>query len=90
MPKCCWLSQPEEGYTAKRIQSMYGTSERTINFKNPIPVYITYQTAFVDDAGKPQVRADIYGLDRDTLNILRDRRARRPRSRGTTTRAASR
>ena len=69
------VSQPEEKYTAARIRSMYGTSERTINFKRPIPVYITYQTAFADDAGKPQTRADIYGLDRDLLNILRgDRR----------------
>jgi hypothetical protein len=54
---------------------MYGSTERTINFKHPIPVYITYQTAFVDDAGKAQARADIYNLDRDTLNILHgDRR----------------
>ena len=47
---------------------MYGSSERSITFKHPIPVYITYQTAFTDDAGKPQARADIYGLDRDLLN----------------------
>jgi murein L,D-transpeptidase YcbB/YkuD len=65
------ISQPEEKYTAQRIASMYGSSERTINFKRPIPVYITYQTAFVDDAGKAQARADIYGLDRGLLNILR-------------------
>ena len=61
------VSQPEDKYTAARIRAMYGSSERTINFKRPIPVYITYQTAFVDDAGKPQTRADIYGLDRDLL-----------------------
>ncbi len=65
------VSQPEDKYTAKRISSMYGSNERTISFKRPIPVYITYQTAFVDDAGKLQSRADIYGLDRDLLNILR-------------------
>jgi murein L,D-transpeptidase YcbB/YkuD len=69
------VSQPEDKYTAARIKAMYGTTERTINFKQPIPVYITYQTAFADDAGRAQARADIYGLDRDTLNILRgDRR----------------
>ncbi len=45
------ISQPEEHYTSDRIRAMYGKSERTINFKRPIPVYITYQTAFVDDAG---------------------------------------
>ena len=69
------VSQPEEKYTAKRISSMYGTSERTINFKHPIPVYITYQTAFTDDAGKPQDRKDIYGLDKDVMALLHgDRR----------------
>src|SRR4029077_7438126 len=69
------VSQPEEKYTAARIKAMYGSTERTLNFKHPIPVYVTYQTAFVDDAGKAQTRADIYGLDRETLNILHgDRR----------------
>jgi L,D-transpeptidase YcbB len=69
------ISQPEERYTAQRIKAMYGSNERTINIKRPIPVYITYQTAFADDAGKAQSRADIYGLDRDILNILHgDRR----------------
>ena len=54
---------------------MYGSNERNITLKHPIPVYITYQTAFADDAGKPQTRADIYGLDRDTLKVLHgDRR----------------
>ena len=69
------VSQPEEKYTVARIRSMYGSGERTINFKRPIPVYITYQTAFADDAGKPQTRSDLYGLDRDLLNVLKgDRR----------------
>jgi murein L,D-transpeptidase YcbB/YkuD len=69
------VSQPEDKYTAKRVSSMYGDHERTITFKRPIPVYITYQTAFVDDAGKAQSRADIYGLDKDVLAVLHgDRR----------------
>ena len=69
------VSQPEDHFTAARIRSMYGSNERGITFKHPIPVYITYQTAFTDDAGKQQARADIYGLDRDTA----ERAARRPR-----------
>ena len=31
------ISQPEESYTAERIQKMYGSRERTINLKTPIP-----------------------------------------------------
>jgi murein L,D-transpeptidase YcbB/YkuD len=68
------VSQPEEHYTAAKIRSMFGSSERNIQLKNHIPVYLTYQTAFVDDSGKPQSRADIYGLDRETLAVLHDKR----------------
>jgi murein L,D-transpeptidase YcbB/YkuD len=69
------VTQPEEHYTVAKIRSMYGSTERTINLKQHIPVYITYQTAYTDDAGKVQARADIYGLDRDINNELhRDRR----------------
>src|ERR1044071_1699539 len=53
---------------------MYGTSERTINFKKPIPVYITYQTVFTDEAGHKQVRADIYNLDKDIKTIMHGER----------------
>ena len=68
------ISQPEERYTADRIQAMYGKGERTINFKKPIPVYITYQTAFVDDAGQLQARADLYGHDKEITRILHGER----------------
>jgi murein L,D-transpeptidase YcbB/YkuD len=68
------VSQPEERYTTDRIQAMYGKGERTINFKNPIPVYITYQTAFVDDAGQLQARADLYGHDKEITRILHGER----------------
>ena len=57
------VSQPQEGYTAERIRKMYGTGEIDIHLKNPIPVHITYQTAYVDDDGKLIIRDDIYGRD---------------------------
>ena len=34
-----------------------------MNLTKHIPVHITYFTAWVDDAGKLQVRADVYGHD---------------------------
>jgi murein L,D-transpeptidase YcbB/YkuD len=64
------VTQPDEHYTAAKIRSMYGHGERNITLKNPIPVYLTYQTAYADDAGKFQTRADVYGLDRDVLKEL--------------------
>jgi murein L,D-transpeptidase YcbB/YkuD len=68
------IALPNAGYTEKKIRSMYGTSEQNINFPTPIPVHITYQTAFVDDAGELQVRPDIYGIDTKTRNLIRSER----------------
>jgi hypothetical protein len=55
---------------------MYGHSEIDIKFPTPIPVNITYQTAFVDDAGKLQLRKDIYGRDATMLALLRNSRSK--------------
>ncbi len=33
-------------------------------------MYLTYQTAFVDDDGKLQLRSDVYGYDRSVLALL--------------------
>ncbi|MCX7312119.1 MAG: L,D-transpeptidase family protein [Alphaproteobacteria bacterium] len=69
------VSQPDQHFTAEKIRALYGSNERTITFKMPIPVYVTYQTAYIDDAGKPQARTDIYGLDSGVLRELHgDRR----------------
>ncbi|HET8543436.1 MAG TPA: L,D-transpeptidase family protein [Pseudolabrys sp.] len=65
------LSQPEENFTIARIRSLYGGQERTINLKQPIPVHVTYQTAFVDEQGQLNFRHDIYGLDAATLKLMR-------------------
>ncbi len=66
------ISNPKDGYTAERIQKMYGSGETNINLNTPIPVHITYQTAFVDDAGHLQLRDDVYGRDAALLPLLKD------------------
>jgi hypothetical protein len=55
---------------------MYGTGERDIHLTTPIPVHLTYQTAFVDEAGHLVVREDVYGRDSRLLAALKseDRR----------------
>jgi murein L,D-transpeptidase YcbB/YkuD len=65
------ITLPNERYTPEKIRSMYGRSEIDIKFPTPIPVNITYQTAFVDDAGKLQLRKDVYGRDAAMQAILR-------------------
>jgi murein L,D-transpeptidase YcbB/YkuD len=70
------ITAPNEHYTPDKIRSMYGHSEIDIKFPTPIPVNITYQTAFVDDAGKLQLRKDIYGRDTIMLALLRNSRSK--------------
>ena len=65
------LSQPEENFTIARVRSLYGDQEHTINLKQPIPVHLTYQTAFVGENGQLNFRHDIYGLDAATLKLMR-------------------
>jgi murein L,D-transpeptidase YcbB/YkuD len=70
------IVMPKEGYTAEKIRSMYGRSEIDLRFPTPLPVNITYQTAFVDDAGKLQIRKDIYGRDASMLALLKNGKGR--------------
>ena len=57
------IVRPHEGWTQERIKGMFGRAEQDIQFPTFIPVNLTYQTAFVDDEGKLQIRRDIYGID---------------------------
>jgi murein L,D-transpeptidase YcbB/YkuD len=66
------ITEPNEHYTPERIRSMYGTSEVDLKFPTPIPVNITYQTAFVDGAGKLEFRKDVYGRDAAMEAILKN------------------
>jgi murein L,D-transpeptidase YcbB/YkuD len=65
------LVLPKERYTEARLESMFGSSEININFPKVIPVHLTYQTAFVDEAGKLQLREDVYGRDAKMLSIIK-------------------
>jgi murein L,D-transpeptidase YcbB/YkuD len=62
---------PRGNHSVQSLQRMYGGEERQIDFQQQIPVHISYQTAFVDEAGKLQFRDDVYGLDKATLAQLR-------------------
>src|SRR6266478_6421893 len=70
------IVMPNEHYTPEKIRSMYGRSEIDLKFPTPIPVNVTYQTAFVDEAGKLQLRKDVYGRDAAMLALLRNSRSK--------------
>jgi len=71
------IELPQDHYTPAKLQGMFGSNEININFPVPIPVHLTYQTAFVDQNGKLQFREDVYGRDRRMIAILKNARERR-------------
>jgi len=70
------IALPDQKWTPEKIRGMYGHSEVDLKFPTPIPVNITYQTAFVDDAGKLQIRKDVYGRDATMIALLKGGRTR--------------
>jgi murein L,D-transpeptidase YcbB/YkuD len=68
------IERPNDGYTEDRIRRMFGNNEEDIQFPAPIPVHLTYQTAFVDDDGQLQMRSDVYGLDSRMMAMIKSER----------------
>lgn len=67
-----------EGWGRARIDSVIATGQRTVIWlETPIPVRITYATAFADNDGLLQFRRDVYGRDAVLQQVL-DREHRRP------------
>lgn len=67
------IANPGEHWTADRIRRMYGNAEQDIQFKNLIPVHLTYQTATVEN-GRLVMRRDIYGYDAKTIAAIKGER----------------
>lgn len=66
-----YLLKDQQGWDATKIsKAMSGASPATILLKKKYPVYLTYQTAWVDDEGLLQFREDIYGHDKQQAKQL--------------------
>ncbi len=62
----------EQSSTAARLEALISQEEKQIiSLPEPIPVYLLYQTAWVDGSGTLQFRDDIYGHDRRLAAALR-------------------
>jgi murein L,D-transpeptidase YcbB/YkuD len=69
------IVRPAEHWTAQRISNMFGRGEHNFQLQpTPVWVHLTYQTAFVDNAGKLQLRRDVYGHDARLLAALKRER----------------
>lgn len=63
-------SQGNEWNREKIQASMSGNQEQTVKVNDPVTVYITYNTAWVDDNGQLNFRNDVYGHDKGTMSRM--------------------
>lgn len=66
------LLEGKEGWDRGHIAAAFDSSRNEVVFlPAPVPVRITYFTAWVDSAGRTQFRDDVYGFDRRLAMALR-------------------
>jgi murein L,D-transpeptidase YcbB/YkuD len=71
-----WVLRGQEEWTPERIEAaMKAGEERHVALARPVPVYIVYQTVWVDVDGTVHFADDLYGHDARQLQLL-DRPAR--------------
>jgi murein L,D-transpeptidase YcbB/YkuD len=59
-----FLMHGDARWSRERISSAMGTgSQQTVLLPEPVPIHVTYSTAWVDDDGEVQFRGDIYERD---------------------------
>jgi murein L,D-transpeptidase YcbB/YkuD len=63
--------------SARVAQAMDTLVTKTVRLPAPVPVHILYWTAWVDDAGTPQFRRDVYAVD-SLLTVALSRARSRP------------
>ena len=70
------LARPNEHWSVERVTRMFGGGEQDLQLPPAsIWVHVTYQSAFVDDHGKLQLRHDVYGLDGRMIAAVKNERA---------------
>ena len=61
-----YLLQDDPKWTPEKInEAMNRGQEQYVKLKDPVPVFITYYTAWVDENGQLNFRDDIYGHDKE-------------------------
>src|SRR3984957_584255 len=67
-----WALRNNPGWDLERVREAMksGKDNQRVNLAKPIPVFILYGTAIVDEKGEAHFYDDIYGLDADLEKVL--------------------
>jgi murein L,D-transpeptidase YcbB/YkuD len=58
----------DQGWTMRRLDAAYASRKtQRVELGETVPIFLDYRTAFVDDAGRLQLRPDLYGHDRNGI-----------------------
>jgi murein L,D-transpeptidase YcbB/YkuD len=60
----------ENGWSEKRIEKMYGKSERRVTLPKPLPIHVGYFTVTVEGTGELRRFDDVYGYAAETKKLL--------------------
>ncbi len=64
-PQLAEVLLKEQGWTVGKVNRQIASGKkRVVNLKDPIPVHITYLTAWVNKDGSTHFREDVYGRDK--------------------------
>lgn len=60
------LLNEDKGWDAAKVDALidHGPENNEVQIDRPIPVHVTYFTAWVDDSGETQMAADVYGHEK--------------------------
>ncbi len=74
-----WLLSDKPNWSDEKRQSILASRRQTrLNMENPVPVYITYITAWLGEDGRPVFRTDIYNRDAALAAVI-DKAGETPR-----------
>lgn len=66
------LNGQDADSTKSSIQArLNGNTPSTMTLKQPVPIYLTYQTTWIDDKGKLRQASDLYGQDARILAFMK-------------------
>jgi murein L,D-transpeptidase YcbB/YkuD len=68
-----WIFAGDPDWSPERLRAALDTGrERAVKLPRPVPIHLTYLTAWVEDDGTVSFRRDLYGRDEPLLEVLRE------------------
>ena len=71
-----FLLAEDKGWSPDQVKDAVAKGNSMVALSHKIPVHLTYFTATVDDKGKVQAFADVYGIDAKMASALFGKAAR--------------